>query len=92
MSVQTIHFLRRPPIPPKKSTHQHFLSAKYPHENNKNQAKKLKVYEKNVDFHSPPIFPRKCMGTLGVLVGLFMKMLRFMDGPEQEHIHHQYVR
>ncbi len=48
MSVQTIHFLR--PLPPKKSTHQHFLSAKNPHEN-KNQAKKLKVHGKNVDFH-----------------------------------------
>ncbi len=34
MSVQTIHFLRLPPPPQKKSTHQHFLSAaKNPHEN-----------------------------------------------------------
>ncbi len=57
MNVQTIHFLRPPPPPPKKkSTHQHFLSAKTPHENNENQAKKLKVYRKNVDFHThtPP--------------------------------------
>ncbi len=38
----------------KKSTHQHFLSAKNPHENNTNQASKLKVYWKNVDFHRPP--------------------------------------
>ncbi len=48
MSVQTIHFLR-PPLPPKKS--KHFLSAKNPHENNKNQAKKLNG--KYVDFHIP---------------------------------------
>ncbi len=47
MSVQTIHFLR-PPHPPtkKNSTHQHFLSAKNPHENNKNQAKTLSVRKK----------------------------------------------
>ncbi len=51
----TNHALSETPSPaPKKSTHQHFLSAKYPHENNKNQAKKLKVYGKNVDFHRPP--------------------------------------
>ncbi len=42
------------PLPQKKSTHQHFFSAKNPHENNKNQAKKLKVYEFFFDFHSPP--------------------------------------
>ncbi len=53
MSVQTIHFLRPPP-PQKKSTHQHFLSAKNPHENNKNQAKKLQLNRKNVDFHRHP--------------------------------------
>ncbi len=60
MSVQTIHFLSPPP-PQKKSTQQHFLSAKNPHENNKNQAKKLKVYRKNVDFHRPhpPLLPQK---------------------------------
>ncbi len=34
------------PSPSKKSTHQQYLSAKDPHENNKNQAKKLKVYGK----------------------------------------------
>ncbi len=39
--------------PQKKSTHQHFLSANNPYENNKNLAKKLKVYRKNVDFHRP---------------------------------------
>ncbi len=44
MSVQTLHFLRPPPPPPQNSTHQHFLSANNPNENNKNQAKKLKVY------------------------------------------------
>ncbi len=32
----------------------HFLSAKNPHESNKNQAKKLKVFEKNVDYHRHP--------------------------------------
>ncbi len=48
-----------PPPPPKeKSTHQHFLSAKIPHENNKNQAKKLTVYGKNLDFQIPH---QKCM-------------------------------
>ncbi len=31
------------PHPPKKSNHQIFLSGKNPHENNKNQTKKLKV-------------------------------------------------
>ncbi len=72
MSVQTIHFLKLPPDP-QKSTHQHFLSAKNPYENNKNQAKKLKVYEKNVDFHRPLL--RKCM------VCTLVKMLTFMDGP-----------
>ncbi len=57
MSVQTIHFLSHPP--PKKSTHQHLLNAKNPHENNKNQAKMLKMYGKNVDFHNPPLSHRK---------------------------------
>ncbi len=42
------------PLPPKKSTHLNFLSAKNPHEDNINQAKKLKVYGKDVDFHNPP--------------------------------------
>ncbi len=73
MSVQTIHF-PRPPSPQKKSTHQHFLSTKNPHENNKNQAKKLKVYGKNVDFHRPPS-PWKC------IVCTLVKILTFMDSP-----------
>ncbi len=60
MSVQTIHI----------------LSAKNPHENNKNKAKKLNVYGKNVDFHRPPSL-RKCM------VCTLVKMLTFMDGPIQ---------
>ncbi len=60
MSVQTIHFLRPTPSPPKKSTHQHFVSATNPHENNKNQAKKLKVYGNNADFHRP--LPPKVYG------------------------------
>ncbi len=51
-SVQTIHFLRPPH--PKKSTHQHFLSAKIQHENKKNQAEKLKVYGKMLIFTFPP--------------------------------------
>ncbi len=46
------------PLPPKKRTHQHFLSAQNPHENNKNQAKKLKVYGKNIDFQRPPSPPK----------------------------------
>ncbi len=37
-----------------------FLSAKNPHENNKNQAKKLKVYRFFFDFHKPP--PPKMYG------------------------------
>ncbi len=49
-----IYILSETPPPPQKSTHQHFLSAKNHHENNKNQAKKLKVYRKNVDFQTPP--------------------------------------
>ncbi len=49
------------PLLRKKRVHiQHFLSAKNPHENTKNQAKKLKCTEKNVDFQTPPP-PRKCM-------------------------------
>ncbi len=68
----TNHILSETPSP-QKSTHQHFLSAKNPHENNKNQAKKLKVYGKNVDFHRPLL--RKCM------VCTLVKMLTFMDGP-----------
>ncbi len=75
MSVQTIHFLRLPPPPKKKSTHQHFLSAKNPHENNKNHAKKLKLYKKNVDFHRPPLPRPKWM------VCTLVKMLTFMDSP-----------
>ncbi len=53
MSVQTIHFLRPPPQK-KKGKHQHFMGDKNLHEKNKNQAKTLKVYGKNVDFHRPP--------------------------------------
>ncbi len=63
MSVQTIHFLRPPLPPPKKGTHQHFLSAKNPHENNKYQAKKLKMYGIFFNFHIPPHpFPLKVYG------------------------------
>ncbi len=51
MSVQTIHFLRQN----KNSIQQHFWSAKNPHENKKNQAKKLKVYGFFLNFiYSPP--------------------------------------
>ncbi len=53
MSLSTIHLLRTPSH--QKSTHQHFLSVKNPHENNKNQTKKLKLSGKNADFHYPPI-------------------------------------
>ncbi len=55
MSVQTIHFLRPPTKKVYTST---FLSAKNPHENNKNQAKKLKMYRKNVYFHRPTPLPK----------------------------------
>ncbi len=44
MSIQTIHFLRHLPPPQKKEYTSTFLTAKNPNENNKNQAKKLKVY------------------------------------------------
>ncbi len=55
----------------KNSTHQHFLSAKNSHENNKkNQAKKLKVYG-----ISDPCPLQKYM------VCTLVKMLTFMDGP-----------
>ncbi len=69
-SVQTIHFLR--PLPPplkKKSTHQHWVPKKPM--KIINQAKKLKVYGKNVDFHRL----RTCM------VYILMKMLTFTDVP-----------
>ncbi len=59
-TFETIHILTPSP-PQKKSTHQHFFSAKIRHENNKNHTKKLKVYRKNVDFHSPPN-PQKVYG------------------------------
>ncbi len=64
MSVQTIHFLRLP-SPPKKTKHQHILSAKNPHENNKNQAKKSKVYRKNVNFMTTSL-PLKVYGLYNV--------------------------
>ncbi len=63
-------------LPLQKRLHINFcVSAKNPHDNNKkNQAKVLKVYERNVDFHPPPL-PRKCM------VCTLVKMLTFMDDP-----------
>ncbi len=74
MSVYKSYTFWEPLPTPKKSTHQNFLSAKNPHENNKNQAKKLKVYGKNVDFQRPPP-PNKGMACT------LVKMLTFMDGP-----------
>ncbi len=59
LGQHTIHTLSETP-PQKKCTHQHCLSAKNPHENNKNQAKKLKVYQKMSIFTDPPPHP-KCM-------------------------------
>ncbi len=50
MNVQPIHFLR----PPKKDYTSTFFRTKNPHENNKNPAKKLKVYSKNVPPPPPP--------------------------------------
>ncbi len=70
ISVLTIHFLRPPPLQ-KKEYISTFLSAKNTHENNKNPAKKLKVYRKNVDFQTP---------TITCMVCTLMKMLTFMDG------------
>ncbi len=58
---------------PQKSTHQHL--PKNPNENNKNQAKKLKVYGIVFDFHRPPHSPQKCM------VFTFMKMLTLWMAP-----------
>ncbi len=71
-----LHFLRTPPPLPTKEYTSHFLSAKNPHENNKNQAKKLIVYEKNYDFHRPPS-TRKCM----ICTLVKMLILIIMDGP-----------
>ncbi len=61
-----------PPPPPKYTST--FFECQKSRWNNKNQAKTLKVYWKNVDFHSPPP-PKKCM------VCTLVKMLTFMDGP-----------
>ncbi len=58
--------------PPRKSTHQNFLIAKNPHENNKNL---LKCTEKLLIFTDPLPSPRKC------IVCTLLKMLTFMDGP-----------
>ncbi len=73
---KTIHFLRSP-RPAKKSTHQHFLSAKNPLENNINEPQKLKVYGKMLIFTDPPPSRphRKCMFCT------LLKMLKFLDGP-----------
>ncbi len=65
-------------LPQKKSTHQHFLSTKNPYENNKNQAKKVKVYRKKKIFtDTPQPSPQKCM------ICTLVKMLTFMDGPKR---------
>ncbi len=53
------YFLRPAPPLQQKSTHQHFLSAKNSHENNKYQAKKVKVYGKKLDFQTPHPPPPK---------------------------------
>ncbi len=58
-SIQNIHFIRLSSAPTKKCTHQHFLNAKTVHENDKNQAKKLKVYGENIYFIDPPPIPLK---------------------------------
>ncbi len=70
-SVKAIHF---PPPPKKKSTHQHFLSAKNPHENNKNQAKSVRKFF--LFSQTPTLTPsaQKCMAYT------LMKILTFMDG------------
>ncbi len=59
-------------LPPQKKYTSTFLSAKNPHENNKNQAKKLKCMEKMLIYTDPPL--RK----YGFIL---VKMLTFMDGP-----------
>ncbi len=46
-------------LPPKKSTHQHFSSARNLHENNKKSGQKVISVWKNVDFHRPKPFPPK---------------------------------
>ncbi len=57
--------------PPPKEYTLTFLIAKNPHENNKNQAKKLKVYGKNVDF------PRKVYVLYtGENIDIFGRLLR----------------
>ncbi len=73
-----------PSPPPQKSTHQHFLSAKNPHENNKKSGQKVKCTEKMLIFTEP--HPRKCM------VCTLVKMLTFMDGPlETPQYHSIYI-
>ncbi len=71
----TNHPLSETPPPQKKSTHQHFLSAKNPYENYKNQAQRLKVCGIILIFTDPTPSPRKC------IVCRLLKMLTFMDGP-----------
>ncbi len=63
MSVQTIHAIHflRPPSPPKR-VYINIFEGQNPHENNKNQDKKLKVYGKNFHFHRPPLPPLKVYG------------------------------
>ncbi len=60
MSVQTIHFLR--PQPLRKEYTSTFFECQNPHENNINQAKKLTMYGKNVDFHRHLPSPLKMYG------------------------------
>ncbi len=57
----TNHTVSATPTPPPKKRVQIniLLSAKNPHENNKNQAKRLIVYRKNVVFHRPLVPPPK---------------------------------
>ncbi len=70
----TNHTLSETPSPPKKYTST-FFECQTSHENNKNQAKKLKVYEKMLIFTDTPTSPRK------YLFCTLVKLLTCMDGP-----------
>ncbi len=90
----TNHTLSETP-PPKKSTHQHFLSAKNPHENNNNQAKNVKLYGKNVDFHGPSpkvyvFYTHEDVDILGWFLNIFGQLWNFNTNINQNYMNNNY--
>ncbi len=82
-SVQNIHLIRPRTPPTRKCTHQHFLNAKTVHENDKSQAKILKVYGENIDFTDPPT-PLKVYGlytheNVNCMFCILMKVYIYLD-------------